>query len=38
MTRRATQAVLDVAAGGVVTDLVNVQVLDARAAGERSGR
>jgi phosphoglycerate dehydrogenase-like enzyme len=30
MTRRATQAVLAVAAGGVATDLVNVRSLDAR--------
>ena len=30
MTRRATQAVLDVATGGVAADLVNVGALDAR--------
>jgi phosphoglycerate dehydrogenase-like enzyme len=43
MTRRATQAVLDVAAGGVAADLVNVQALDARPptpvhAGKEGGR
>jgi phosphoglycerate dehydrogenase-like enzyme len=41
MTRRATQAVLDVAAGGVATDVVNVGALDARPpahAGTEAGR
>ena len=40
MTRRATQAVLDVAAGGVVADLVNVRALDARppASMARAGK
>jgi len=39
MTRRATQAVLDVAAGGVAVDLVNVRALDARPpAGVPAGK
>ena len=39
MTRRATQAVLAVAAGGVATDVVNLRALDARSpAPVRAGK